>query len=672
MPYYEDNLTNYSDIGGGARRSDGDHYDLVRKKVELYEYLVTLLLPRWEQEVTWERRYNADTTLVDTRDEDEKKWRSLLMLPYGFSGIQALVANLVDQLMSASPLNQVRGRGPEDTNDRALERVLNYTFGELNDMSEFSELTFTRGCLGGMDIWKLSMRNQATEHFFKPRPQDEVRFREAVTAAQTITGLPAPLVRDPRTGEVDRVQWRKWVDQVRSVRPDLRIPAIPVSGRRLARGFQGPYLRSLRKWDTAYDPTVARAADQHCMFHRMVMRKADLIRMAEAEPEKFDIEAIQNLGGRGAYRETSELQQQINESLGLAGNIQEDDPYFRDAIEVLEFRSPEDDLCYGWIANRCELITTKPEEYPEEAREQPYSFYYNVPSGDEAVGIGEYQQLGMMHDAADKLLMSQVDLAQMQALAPLKRKKGWGLANPLPTIQPGVIVDVEDNEDLTELFDFSKTLQINAQALQFFMQLHDQTQGTFDSLRGAPAEQGRVSATESQGRASAMMARVKGRLYRFGSAMKPMHRLACALWKQFGEHEMLENIAGLDPFLALSSDVLESGLRQDYVFIPSTVSNEASMQVQQLTEMYTAGMQSGLIKPGGQAQRLLFAKILQARRTPGADDIMKAIITDAEQAQAAPPPAPAGQGAPQPPAEAQAPQPEQPPAEQPQAEEVPA
>ncbi len=626
-------LSNYSEIP----------YDLVRKKIEYYEYLVTLLLPRWQQEVTWERRYLADTTLVDTRDEDEKKWRSLLMLPYGFSGIQALVTNLMDQLMSTSPLNQVRGRGPEDQNDGALERLTNYTFGELNDMAEFSEKAFTRGCIGGMDIWKLSFRNEWTEHNFTPRDEDEVRFREALDAAQKITGLEAPLVKDPGTNSVDRVAWRKWVDQVRSINPALRIPAIPVSGPRRVRGFVGPYLRSVRKWDLAYDPTVARADGQHCMFHRIVIPKADLEKKAKEDPDFYDQGAIANLATRGGYRETSALQAELHEALGFAGNIQEDDPYYRDSVELIEFFAPgSDDFCYGMIGNRCELITKKPEKYPYEARRQPFSFYYNVPTGDEAVGIGEYQQLGMMHDAADKLLMSQVDLAMMQALAPLKRKKGWGLANALPTIRPGAIVDVEDNEDLTELFDFSKTQKNNEALLNFFMKLHDDAQGTFGSLRGAPGEVGRISATEDQGRRSAMMARVKARLYRFGTAMKPMHQLACAFWKQFGEHEMLENIAGLDPFLALSSDVLENGLKQDYVFMPATVSNEATMQVQQLTEMYTAGMKSGLINPGGKAQRLLFGAILRARRTPMADEILAAIESDAQAAAAAPPPAPGG------------------------------
>jgi len=619
--------TNYDAIG----------YDLVRKKVELYEYLVTLLMPRWEQEVAWERRYLADTTLVDTRDEDEKKWRSLLMLPYGFSGIQALVTNLLDQLMSSSPLNQVRGRGSEDQNDQALERLINYTYGELNDMSEFYEKTLTRGCIGGMDIWKLSFRDEWTEHNFKPRPQDEIRFREAVDAAQKISGLDAPLVKDPKTGSVDRVAWRKWADQVRLINPALRIPAIPVSGERRVRGFCGPFLRSVRKWDAAYDPTIAKAEDQHCMFHRTVMRKSDLERLAAADPDRWDGEAIEGLATRGAYRGTAELQAEIHEALGFAGNVQEDDPYFRDAVELIEFSSPKDAECYGVIANRCELISRDPEEYPYEARRQPWSFYYNVPTGDEAVGISEYQQLGMMHDAADSLLMSQVDLARMQALAPLKRKKGWGLANPMPTIRPGVVVDVDDNEDLSELFDFSKTLGINEKVLDFFMRVHDDAQGTFSSLRGAPATQGRVSATESSGRNTNMMARVKGRLYRLGTAMRPMHQLACAFWAQFGEHEMLENIAGLDPFLALSSDVLENGLKQDYIFMPSTVSNDATMLVQQLTDAYTAGMQSGLLKPGGKAQRLLYGAILQARRTPLANEILTAIDTDL-QAPAAPAP----------------------------------
>lgn len=652
--------TNYSSIS----------YDKVRHKVELYEYRVELLTPRWEQEVTWERRYNAD--VEDTRDEDEKKWRSHIVMPYGFSGIQALVTNLLDQLMSTSPLNQVRGRGEEDDNDKALERLLNYTFGELNDMAEFSETAFTRGCIAGLDIWKLSWRNEWREHNFTPRPQDEVRFREALAAAEQVAG-PAPLQRD-ENGNVNRVLWRKWVDTVRQAKPGFRMPGIPVAGPRRVTTFQGPHLRSVRKWDLAYDPTIKRADAQECMFHRIVISKAKLMKMAEQDPDFWDGEAIENLGTRGAYRGTAELQAEIHESLGLAGNIKEDDPYYRDAVELLEFTSPEsDDFSYGMIGNRCELVTKHPEDYRDEARRQPYSFYYNVPTGDEAVGISEYQQLGMMHDAADRLLMSTVDLAQLQALAPLKRKKGWGLANPLPTIKPGVVVDVEDNEDLTELFDFSKTLGVSERALNMFMRMYDDAQGTFSSLRGAPAEVGRVSATESQGRSSSMMARVKARLYRFGTAMKPMHQLACALWKEHGEPEMLENIAGFDPLLMLSSDVLDNGLRQDYVFMPATVSNEATMQVQQLTEMYTAGMKSGLIKPGGQAQRLLFAAILQARRAPMADKIMAAIETDA--AAPAQPPAPAGGAAPSAPA---GPTPEQPqpaetdaPAEIP-AEEVPA
>jgi hypothetical protein len=91
-------------------------------------------------------------------------------------------------------------------------------------------------------------------------------------------------------------------------------------------------------------------------------------------------------------------------------------------------------------------------------------------------------------------------------------------------------------------------------------------------------------------------------------------------------------------------------------------------------------MQSGVIKPGGKAQRLLYGAILQARRAPMADQILAAIDTDAAEAakaaaeaaaaKAAPPAgAPAGPGA-APSAEAAPAEEAAPPAEEQQPEQV--
>src|SRR6185503_908758 len=104
-------------------RPAADYGQKVQDLVYRYIYYRDLLMPRRAEEVRFWRRYYADASLVDTRTEDEKTWRSLIMLPYGYSGIQSLVTQLRDLLLAPSPVLQTTRRGAEDARAAANERL---------------------------------------------------------------------------------------------------------------------------------------------------------------------------------------------------------------------------------------------------------------------------------------------------------------------------------------------------------------------------------------------------------------------------------------------------------------------------------------------------------------------------------------------------------------------
>lgn len=648
-------------------RSYLDYKDKIKRKLDAFDYYQTVLISRRAEEVRFWRRYFADPKLVDTRTEDEKKWRSLVMLPYGYSGIQSLVAHLVDMLMSPSPVLTVSGRGAEDKRASSNERLVNYTFGTLNRLGAFAEEAFTRGCVQGMDVWKLSWRDEWTPHQFNPSPIDEMRFKEAVEQGEQATGTEAPLEPHPITGNVDMAAWGRWCALVAEA--GLSIPTIPVAGTRKVRSFVGPWLRSVELYDLAYDPKMPDFQRQHCIYHRALIPRAELLKMAERDPERYDGKAIQDLpqsvGWGGTGKTVAEQQHDILDALGIAEAPNDQDPYYNDAVEVIEFSSPQDEECsWGIIGNHDRLITKRPEDYPYATRRQPWVAYYNVPTPGAAVGISEYQQNGQLHEVADQMLMAVADYARLQTMPVLKHTSGLGLGGPLASPKPGDIIDLEPEETLEQAFDFSKPLSVGVETIGFCKREIDETTGIFSSVRGAPAEVARVSATEAQGRSTASLARVKARLYRFADALAqgpiPM---SFGLWRQFGEPDMLENIAGLDPMTALADDSLLLGLEQDYVTAASAVSADKNMQVKQLQDTVGGLQQLGLLQPGGRAAVAAAKALVVVTGTPNGQELLQAIEADmqaAQQAQAqqppqagAPPAAPGEEGAPAAPGEEQ-------------------
>lgn len=631
-----------------------DHAKHVKDLIQQFDYFQEVLISRRSQEVRWWRRYLADASLVDTRTEDEKKWRSLVMLPYGYSGIQSLVAHLVDMLMGPSPVFTARGRGPEDRAAAANERLVNYTFVELNRLASFAEEAFTRGAVQGMDVWKMSWRDEWITHNFRPSAVDDMRFKAAVAQAEQASGIEAPGL-DELTGEVSLVEWQRWVAAVADM--GIQIPAIPAAGPRRVRSFVGPWLRSVELYDLAYDPKQPDFQRQHCIFHRVIVPRAWLEREAKRHPDRYDAEAIADLpksvvsGGTG--RSVSEQQADILDALDIAESPG-DDPYYADAVELIEFTRPEDEECaWGIIGNHDRLITRNPQDYPYKTRMQPWAVYYNVPTPGAAVGVSEYQQNGQLHEVADKALMAMVDYSMLQTMPILAHRQGIGMGGPLAAPKPGDIIELEPEEELSQPLAFDRQLAVSENTIRFIKGEIDETSGVFSSVRGAPAEINRVSATESQGRQNASMARPKGRLYRFADAMAqgPIP-FSFGLWKQYGEPAMLENIAGLDPSTALAEDALVLGLTQNYVMAAAAISADAAMQTKQFDEGIQAlGPQGlGLIQPGSRAALAIAKARLIMARTPNTQEIVQAIEQDLAAAQQAAPPQ-GGPGAPPPDAE---------------------
>jgi hypothetical protein len=639
-----------------------DYTAKVKELVKLFDYYQEALISRRAQEIRWWRRYLADASLVDTRSEDERKWRSLVMLPYGYSGIQSLVAHLVDMLMGPSPVFTTRGRGPEDTAATGNERLTNYTFVELNRLSHFAEEAFTRGCVQGMDVWKMSWKEDWITHDFKPSPVDEMRYKRAVAQAVEVTGLEPP-GPDPMTGDVPMHQWEMWVSEV--AKAGVQIPMIPAAGPKPVRNFVGPWLRSVELYDLAYDPKQPDFQQQHCIFHRVLVPREWLLEQAERNPERYDIDAIKGLpktvAAQGSGRSISEQQTEYLDALGVSDSIT-DDPYYEDAVELIEFTKPADKKCsWGIIGNHATLVTRNPEQYPYKTRMQPWVAYYNVPTPGAAVGVSEYQQNGLLHEAGDQMLMALLDYARLQTMPILKHTAGLGISGPLAAPKPGDIIDLDPEETLEQAFDFSKPLSVSGDTIRFIKGEIDETSGVFSSVRGAPAEINRVSATESQGRQSASMARPKGRLYRFADALQPMSRLAFGMWRQFGSPEMLENIAGLDPASALAEDSLILGLQQNYVTVAAAINADQAMQVKQFMDGIQAlGPQGlGLIQPGSGAALAAARSLFQLSRVPNGEAILQAAQQDVEamraaQAQQQPPPGEAPEGTPEDAAEDQA------------------
>jgi hypothetical protein len=107
--------------------------------------------------------------------------------------------------------------------------------------------------------------------------------------------------------------------------------------------------------------------------------------------------------------------------------------------------------------------------------------------------------------------------------------------------------------------------------------------GIYTSTKGAPAQIGRVTGTEFQGRANQAQLRIKLDAMFTEEELNPSIRKIVALWAQMGDEYLRVRVGGQpDPLIEIAREELLEAMNVDWRFRGATKAINKEMQVQQL------------------------------------------------------------------------------------------
>lgn len=596
---------------------DPDHYrPQCQMYVDAWRYFYRALTDKQNQWIQWWKRYHGDNSHITSLwSKEEKEWRAAITVPWDYSGIQTIVAHMLDLIRSVTPPVQAQGTGGEDQNAAAMEQLFDYTL-RMNAFEGVAQDLITQACVQGVSYAKLTYVEDCHVYNFKPTQRDILVWEKAIQDASNALKSPAPIA--------DAIALNLWTIQAKQMLPDLQIPPIPVAGPKNVYTFRGPKLSVVGGFDLFYDPIVRSFQDQDIMINLLYQSRADLLKLCEKQPDgkpaKLSREAIEKCGGATNSTKVSQEMRQVLDSLKLSQVSGESNPFNQEIDVVMEVFAPHMDPPYAILLNEQAIpINLNIGEYPYEHGQQPFFSVNNVPSQFDATGMSEYQRTSSLYEEADRVRSCLSDYVAMTTYPALKKRGISGLTSGLKSPRPGRVYTVQDMTDLQPLYTADKQIMAAMTHLPFVEQEADGANGTYSSVRGAPATVGRVSATEQQGRQRATMTRIALRLGNFERGLNPCLVQMLALWAQYGTQDALANIGGgKNPLIEVRRDMLYEGIQQDYSFIFSSQSLDPAMDLQQTGQVME--LFQGVLTPEG--VRELAAQVLNRLRYKNIDKIL--------------------------------------------------
>lgn len=605
-----------------------DYEKEINDYIQTFRYFQRMLTDKHNQWVLWWRRYLGDISGVLARmSPEEKQWRAAVTVPWDYSGIQTIVAHMTDLIRAVTPPVQAQGVGGEDTKAGPIENLFDYTCRQNYFDTKFAESMTTDACVQGVSFAKLVWKSKCRTYTFTPSPRDILRFDASIREAENVLGIRIP-TDDALSFNIKRLQ-------INAILKDkgLQIPPVPAMGPKEVYSFRGPSLKRISGFDFYYEPTVKEMQDQGIVIHRMF--KPDRWLKDQVKNGIFDEKAVEKAIGRPTSNFISPDEQSVLEmqQLGTAGTDAGNNPAMSDISEIYEVFAPDLDPPYAVIVNESPVPVNKNiGEYQYEHGMIPFGAVVNVDSPFDCTGISEYQRTKTLYDEADQIRSARLDAVQMTVMPALKKKKGWGLTTGHRNPRPGRVYEVDDMADMQPLYAMDKQVLTAANELAYLEQEADAANGTYSSLRGAPGQVGRISATEQGGRQKSVLTRIALRLSKFESGLNPLLPQVLSLWNQFSDEDTLRNIGGGEnPLAELSKDKLIEALEQDYRFAFSGQNLDPGMQVQQIGQVIQMFAPLGVFQPGGGPPGImeLFSQVLQALRFKNIPKILSTVVPTA-------------------------------------------
>lgn len=544
-----------------------------------------------------------DLYLTKTREFRLKgeEWRANLGLPDAYANVEAKVANLVGIMLSADPVIQPEGVHDMFRQDaQSVEKLLDYAFRK-NQFSKWLSKLVRQRAVVGTAFYKLTWGRTAHTFTFSRDPKAAARFQEALDEILLhAPGVPPPPGHivppaqmgpdmmpippeppPPYTGWMtDPEAFEKWRQMV-NLAGAAKVPAPPLDGPQQVVQYQGPKLHLLPLTSVYLDPLNDDISTQNFVVYRTVKPVEWLEK--EVALGRYDEAAVayamQGWDGMVKEQEEADLAAKmgvLNDSSASA------DPYYRRAVELLELWQPGAELPYSLILNQKASINLRPEEMPFLHGE------CGIGAARSLVVPGHFYGLSDLKPAADlfwekrKLRNLRVDAVTLNVLPAFTKLREVGLPEMMHKVRPGALIPVSRPDAIKSLIRDPLPGEAYQEPRELDADIAD-AMGVYASTKGAPAQIGRVTGTEFQGRENRAQIRFKLDSIFLEEDLSPIGRQMIALFAQFGDDPLRVKIGGQpDPLLTIDRTQLIEALEMQWRFRGPNKSINRDMQVQQL------------------------------------------------------------------------------------------
>lgn len=550
-----------------------EHKQIVDDLIQRFEYYRTQRM-----DVLRETLEFWDLYLTKKREFRQKgeEWRANLALPDAFASIEAKVANLVSIILSADPVVQ-----PEAVHDsgidaaRSVERLIDYGYRK-NQFSKFLSKLVRSQRVAGTAYFKLTWVEEKHTFTLSRDPKAVVEFQKILADVAQNPGIPpAPdWITDPKGFEV----WRTTVNTAGAA----QIPAPPLDGPQEIMLYRGPRLNLLPLSSVYLDPLNDEIATQNLVIYRTVKPISWL--QKQVEKGLYDEKAVAYAleGWDGRVQEEEEVELAIKMGIATDAGAAADPYYTKGAVELLEAWQVGAELPYMLLCNRKAAINKLPTQMPFIHGEVGIGAVRATVVPGHFFGISDLKPPKDLFWEKRKLRNLRVDAVTLNVLPAYLKLKEVGLPEMMHKIRPGALIPASRPDAIQPLTRDPLPGEAYQEPRELDADIAD-SMGVYASTKGAPAQIGRVTGTEFQGRENRAQIRFKLESIFLEEDLYPVNRQMLALYAQFGTDPLRIKVGGQpDPLLTISRNELLEAMEQQWRFRGPNKAINRDMQVQQL------------------------------------------------------------------------------------------
>jgi hypothetical protein len=648
-----------------------DHWDYLQESQNSWHARLFQWRRRWDQDPSlYLRSPPAQAGDIPSSRPRLKDWQHVICSPRGFVNEQAAVMAMSNLIAEASPVFRTRGWQYDDIpTETPQESIVNYEYAILNPVTEWLREGFERARIQGVAPMKQAYVNEGFDVNLLPRQWAVQRFQDQVKAARDVieqermrgdkSAQDVPGIQPDgsvRVTEADLPAFMQWSAGITQRYPQIKVPEPPVAKTRRVYRHVGLKIDHIDKPDILWDPRIPTFREQKRMFQRRVFDKIELMNQCRAANERavrenrrepFDLVAIEGLqvgvftAGGQDYSGVGEYQQAAYRWMGV-DNEPIRDPAMKNAVEVIEVWEPADAIgrsYWCWIGQRQTPLTNEG-VYPIGIPVHPYSGFINIPTPGMLIGRSDYDVNSAQYDILDTLSGYQMDYVALAIGQPVVHTGGLGITGRKLEPRPFEMIEGEEGEAFTQVFDFRNPLTMIGEYRQMLERELDQGVASGGAARGEDASLNRVGVGEVQLRAQNQANRPRDMMHRCATTLsRDMIPLGMYLVYQFGSPEHIQNVSGVgDPFEMMDPETLWPVMQQNHMSMPAALLTESALALQQIQDLMEMGTKMGVLIPMKKAAMAVWMRVAQLQRVQGLEQIgklMQSDVAEATQQQAA-------------------------------------